>query len=78
LFSWKFQCSHPGGDQNIVYYHSHWDVADDEALLIEAMPLERGHWNFQLNKYWMESLDYRDHTNLSLILNSEPARLRRN
>ena len=51
-----------GGDPNIVYYHSHWAVADDEALVIEAMPPECEHWNFQLNNYWMESLDYRHHT----------------
>ena len=50
-----------GGDPNIVYYHSHWAVADDEALLIEAVPPECEHWNFQLNNYWMESLDYRHH-----------------
>ena len=51
-----------GGDPNIVYYHSHWALAEDEALLIEAMPPECEHWNFQLNNYWMESLDYRHHT----------------
>ncbi len=50
-----------GGDPNIVYYHSHWAVSEDEALLIEAMPPECEHWNFQLNNYWMESLDYRYH-----------------
>ena len=48
-----------GGDPNIVYYHSHWALADDQALVIEAMPPECEHWNFQLNNYWMESLDYR-------------------
>ncbi|MCY3919169.1 MAG: DUF1214 domain-containing protein [Chloroflexi bacterium] len=51
-----------GGDPNIAYYHSHWAVAEDEALLIEATPPECEHWNFQLNNYWMESLDYRYHT----------------
>ena len=51
-----------GGDPNIVYYHSHWAVAEDEALLIETVPPECEHWNFQLNNYWMESLDYRYHT----------------
>ncbi len=51
-----------GGDPNIAYYHSHWAVAEDEALIIEAMPPECEHWNFQLNNYWMESLDYRYHT----------------
>lgn len=51
-----------GGDPNIAYYHSHWALAPDEALLIEAMPPECEHWNFQLNNYWMESLDYARNT----------------
>ena len=50
-----------GGDPNITYYHSHWEIARDEALVIEVMPPECEHWNFQLNNYWMESLDYRYH-----------------
>ncbi len=58
-----------GGDPNITYYHSHWTIAQDEALLIEVMPPECEYWNFQLNNYWMESLDYRHfriHTNKHL------------
>lgn len=58
-----------GGDPNIAYFHSHWALADDEALVIEVMPPECEHWNFQLNNYWMESLDYvhfRIHTNKHL------------
>ena len=51
-----------GGDPNIVYYHSHWRLGPDEALVIEAHPPKCEHWNFQLNNYWMESLDYRYHT----------------
>jgi hypothetical protein len=51
-----------GGDPNIIYYHSHWRLGPDEALVIEADPPECEHWNFQLNNYWMESLDYRYHT----------------
>jgi hypothetical protein len=50
-----------GGDPNIVYYHSHWRLAEDEALVVEVVPPECEHWNFQLNNYWMESLDYRYH-----------------
>ena len=50
-----------GGDPNIVYYHSHWALAGDEALLIEVTPPACEYWNFQLNNYWMESLDYRYH-----------------
>lgn len=48
-----------GGDASIIYYHSYWKLADDEALLIEVMPPDCDSWNFQLNNYWMESLDYR-------------------
>lgn len=58
-----------GGDPNIAYYHSHWAVGEDEALVIEVMPPECEYWNFQLSNYWMESLDYRHyriHTNKHL------------
>ncbi len=48
-----------GGVPDIAYYHSYWKLEPDEALVIEAMPPECDHWNFQLNNYWMESLDYR-------------------
>ncbi len=48
-----------GGDANIIYHHSHWKLNDDEALVIEVMPPACDSWNFQLNNYWMESLDYR-------------------
>ncbi len=57
-----------GGDPTIAYYHSHWRLADDEALVIEAVPPKCDYWNFQLNNYWMESLDYRYHR---IHLNSE-------
>ena len=58
-----------GGDPNITYYHSHWAIGEGEALLIEVRPPECEYWNFQLNNYWMESLDYRHyriHTNKHL------------
>ena len=48
-----------GGDANIIYYHSHWKLSENQALLIEVMPPECDTWNFQLNNHWMESLDYR-------------------
>ena len=50
-----------GGDPNITYYHSHWQLEEGEALVIEVKPPECEYWNFQLNNYWMESLDYRYH-----------------
>jgi hypothetical protein len=48
-----------GGDPNIAYYHSHWKLGPDEALVIDVMPPRCDYWNFQLDNYWMESLDYR-------------------
>lgn len=48
-----------GGDANIIYYHSYWKLLEEQILLIEVKPPECDTWNFQLNNYWMESLDYR-------------------
>ena len=48
-----------GGDPNIVYYHSYWELAPDEALVIEVTPPACDYWNFQLSNHWLESLDYR-------------------
>jgi hypothetical protein len=53
-------CQKLGGDPNIYYYHGYFNLADDEALLIEADDIPQcDNWNFQLNNYWMESLEYR-------------------
>ena len=56
-------CQSIGGDPNIFYFHSAWQLADDEILVIDAPEIpECQTWNFQLNNWWMESLDYRHHT----------------
>jgi hypothetical protein len=48
-----------GGDASIIYYHSHWKLGPGESLEITVNPPVCDSWNFQLNNYWMESLDYR-------------------
>jgi hypothetical protein len=48
-----------GGDPNIAYYHSYWELGDDECLELTFTPPKCQYWNFQLNNYWIESLDYR-------------------
>jgi hypothetical protein len=46
-------------DPNNKFWHGYWSLEEGEALVIEAMPPECEVWNFQLNNYWEESLDYR-------------------
>ena len=51
-----------GGDPNICYYHSYWELGPEDALVIESEIPECESWNFQLDNHWMESLDYRYYT----------------
>ena len=47
----------PGG----LPQHCYFMVQPDEALLIEFTPPDCFYWNFELNTYWMTSIDYRYH-----------------
>jgi len=47
-----------GGDPNIWYGHLYYRLAPGEALVIEAKPPRCRFWNFQLDNWWMESLDH--------------------
>ncbi len=56
----RFQAA--GGDPNIFYYHSAWELADDEALVVHVPRIpDCRFWNLQIDNWWMESLDYRYH-----------------
>merc|ERR1719464_1371101 len=60
-----------GGDPNIYYYHSYYELIKDEALIIKAfIPEKCLFWNFQLNNHWMESLDY---THFPIHINGDRA-----
>jgi hypothetical protein len=61
-----------GGDETIIYYHSYWKLEEGMALVIEVTPPSCDTWNFQLNNYWMESLDYRFH---NICINKSGAQL---
>lgn len=50
-----------GGDPALFYVHGYWQLAPDEALVVSIPKVEGEFWNFQVNNYWMESLDYRYH-----------------
>ena len=64
-----------GGDPKICYLHGYYDFCKDEYLKITTNIPDCEYWNFQLENYWMESLDYRHypiHINKSsAILNSD-------
>lgn len=60
-----------GGDPNIWYGHLYYELAPGEALVIEATPPECRMWNFQLDNWWMESLD---HVNQKVWVNGSQAR----
>ena len=47
-----------GGDPKIWYGHAYYDLAPGEAWVLEVMPPQCRMWNFQLDNWWMESLDH--------------------
>ena len=49
------------GDPNLFYLQGYWELEADQALLLEFRPPVCDYWNFQLNNYWLESLEHRDH-----------------
>ena len=61
-----------GGDPNIHYLHGFWKLEQDEVLIINTKVPNCDYWNFQLDNYWMESLDYRFH---KISLNNSNAQL---
>lgn len=48
-------------DPNVRYLYGYWSIGSDEALVIDTPVPSCELWHFQLNNYWMESLDYRYH-----------------
>ncbi len=48
-----------GGDPKICYLHGYYDFDENEFMEITTDIPDCEYWNFQLENYWMESLDYR-------------------
>jgi hypothetical protein len=48
-----------GGDPNIVFRLGYWELAPEQALVIETTPPRCDYWNFQLANIWTECLDRR-------------------
>ncbi|MFD9700787.1 DUF1214 domain-containing protein [Lentzea sp. NPDC059081] len=48
-----------GGDPEIFYLHGYWALEPGEAWVVETDVPDCPYWNFQLDNWWMESLDHR-------------------
>ena len=46
------------GDPNTLYNYSYWDIAEDEAFVIEFTPPACEYWNLQIGNHWLESFDF--------------------
>lgn len=60
-----------GGDPRIWYGHIYFDLAPDEALVLTVTPPDCRFWNFQIDNWWMESMD---HVNRQVWVNGASAR----
>ena len=61
-----------GGDPEIFYLHGYWTLRPGEAWVIETAVPDCPYWNFQVDNWWMESMDYRHH---KVTANKHTARL---
>jgi hypothetical protein len=59
-------------DPQITWHQAYFDIAEDEALVVEFMPPECEYWMIALHNHWMETLDYVHH---QATLNCHSARL---
>ena len=61
-----------GGDPEIFYLHGFWKLEPGQAWVIDTAVPACPYWNFQLDNWWMESMDYRFH---KVTVNKHTARL---
>jgi hypothetical protein len=50
--------SEMGGAHENINAWGHYDLAPDEALIVEAVPAEARYWSLHAGNFWWESLDY--------------------
>jgi len=48
-------------DPDIQFHVAYFDLAPDEALVVEARPPACEYWMFVLSNHWLETLDYTRH-----------------
>jgi hypothetical protein len=59
-------------DPDIHFHAAYFELAPDEALVVEARPPRCDYWMFVLSNHWLETLDYTRHR---ITLNSASAAL---
>jgi hypothetical protein len=59
-------------DPDIHFHAAYFELAPDEALVVEARPPRCDYWMFVLSNHWLETLDYTRHR---ISLNHATARL---
>jgi hypothetical protein len=47
-----------GGDPEIFYLHGYWSLEPGQAWVITTEVPDAPYWNFQLDNWWMESMDW--------------------
>jgi hypothetical protein len=50
--------SEMGGAQENINAWGHYDLAPDEAMIVEAVPVPARYWSLHIGNFWWESLDY--------------------
>jgi hypothetical protein len=48
-------------DPQIKWHQAYFDLAEDEALIVEVTPPRCDYWMIALHNHWMETLDYVNH-----------------
>ena len=48
-------------DPQITWHQAYFELADDEALVVEFTPPDCDYWMIALHNHWMETLDYVHH-----------------
>jgi hypothetical protein len=49
------------GDPSTRYYNGYFELAEDEALVVDLEPPRCEYWNLQVCNHWLESLDFMDY-----------------
>ena len=50
------------GDPSTRSYNGYFELADDEALVVDLEPPRCEYWNLQVCNHWLESLDFMEYT----------------